>query len=139
MGRGGGRHHAAAAAAAEPTRVATKTFAAPWLDAYHARFDRAMQFADHEAVDHPVGIVYAVMANVPGEDPAEAYRRLAQDPSSFPPCLLDTQLADPNVPTHCVLVHDGRRRRRCRTTTWTFCDKRRKRPSARAAGRSCCP
>ena len=104
---GGTRDAAAAAAAAEPTRVAAKTFAAPWLDAYHARFDRAMQFADHEAVDHPVGIVYAVMANVPGEDPAEAYRRLAQDPSSFPPCLLDTQLADPDVPTHCVLVHDA--------------------------------
>jgi len=85
----------------------SKTFAAPWLDAYHARFDRAMQFADHEAIDHPVGVVYAVMANVPGEDPAEAYRRLAQDPASFPPCLRDAQLADPDVPTHCVLVHDA--------------------------------
>ena len=63
----GGTRDAAAAAAAEPTH---KTFAAPWLDAYHARFDRAMQFADHEAIDHPVGVVFAVMANVPGEDPA---------------------------------------------------------------------
>ena len=100
----GGTRDVDAAAAAEP---AHKTFAAPWLDAYHARFDRAMQFADHEAIDHPVGIVFAVMANVPGEDPAEAYRRLVQDPASFPPCLLDTQLADPDVPTHCVLVHDA--------------------------------
>ena len=84
-----------------------KVFAAPWLDAYHARFDRAMQFADHEAVDHPVGIVYAVMANTPGEDPAEAYRRLAEDPTLFPPVLRDTTLADADVPRHCLLVHDA--------------------------------
>ena len=84
-----------------------KVFAAPWLDAYHARFDRAMQFADHEAVDHPVGIVYAVMANTPGEDPAEAYRRLAEDPTVFPPVLRDTTLADADVPRHCLLVHDA--------------------------------
>jgi hypothetical protein len=84
-----------------------KVFAAPWLDAYHARFDRAMQFADHEAVDHPVGIVYAVMANTPGEDPAEAYRRLAEDPNVFPPVLRDTTLADADVPRHCLLVHDA--------------------------------
>ena len=84
-----------------------KVFAAPWLDAYHARFDRAMQFADHEAVDHPVGIVYAVMANTPGEDPAEAYKRLAEDPTVFPPVLRDTTLADADVPRHCLLVHDA--------------------------------
>ena len=99
-----------------------------------------MQFADHEAIDHPVGIVFAVMANVPGEDPAEAYRRLAQDPSSFPPCLLDTQLADPDVPTHCVLVHDASSPSAMTDADLeTFCDKRHKRRSARAAGRSCCP
>ena len=136
---GGTRDAAAAAAAAEPTRVAAKTFAAPWLDAYHARFDRAMQFADHEAVDHPVGIVYAVMANVPGEDPAEAYRRLAQDPSSFPPCLLDTQLADPDVPTHCVLVHDASSPSAMSDDDLDVLRQKTQTASARAAGRSCCP
>ena len=71
--------------------------------------------------------------------PAEAYRRLAQDPASFPPCLRDAQLADPDVPTHCVLVHDASFRRRCRKPTWRRCEQRRKRSDLRAAGPSCCP
>ena len=84
-------------------------FCTPWLNRYAARLDRTLMFAEHESVDHPSGMLVAVSSDHP--DPVAEFRRLAapyyQNPDSYPP-LMRSEAANPDVPKHFVLVHDGR-------------------------------
>ena len=98
-------------------------FCTPWLNRYAARLDRTLMFAEHESVDHPAGMIVAVSADHP--DPVAEFRRLTapyyQNPDSYPP-LMRSEAANPDVPKHFVLVHDGRSTTTAEDVAATFDD-----------------
>ena len=98
-------------------------FCTPWLNRYAARLDRTLMFAEHESVDHRWRMIVAVSADHP--DPVAEFRRLTapyyQNPDSYPP-LMRSEAANPDVPKHFVLVHDGRSTTTAEDVAATFDD-----------------
>ena len=78
---------------------------APWFHEHREGLERALMFAEHEAVDHPVGMMFVVSSA--SDDPVAAFIKLADDPASWPP-LMRSEAANPNVPRYYVLLHDAR-------------------------------
>ena len=71
---------------------------APWFDAHHAGLERTLMFAEHEAVDHPVGMMFVVSSASP--DPVGAFTALAEDPNSWPPLMRSEAAAGRGVKSH---------------------------------------
>ena len=83
----------------------------PWFDAYRAELDDRLAFHDHEAIDVPAGVVFAVSAS--SSDPLGDATRMTEDGSSWPGGLPNQPLleraGDVDVfARHYVLVHDAR-------------------------------
>ncbi|KAI9168457.1 hypothetical protein H9P43_007829 [Blastocladiella emersonii ATCC 22665] len=82
---------------------AAEGYATPWYDAFRHWLPHTFTAAEHEALDHPVALVFAVSTR--NADPVGTIGRLFNQVAALP--AFERGWMDPNVFRHFLLVHDG--------------------------------